>query len=247
MLEIGGVGILTAFAAGLISFLSPCVLPLVPGYLSYIAGDTLAGGGSYRSPGRARISTLALSGCFVLGFSTIFVLLGASASVIGQALLRYRYELNVIGGLAIIVFGVLMLDLIKAPALYREFRIGYAPARARPVSAYLLGTAFGFGWTPCIGPVLGAILTVSATSSDASAGLTLLSTYAAGLAVPFLLAAIFTEAFAGRMRQMRILGRALRLLSGIIMILMGMAMVTGTMTTVAYWILDLFPVLLRIG
>ena len=246
MFEIGGVGILTAFAAGLISFLSPCVLPLVPGYLSYIAGDTLAGS-SYRSPGIVRIPALALSGCFVLGFSTIFVLLGASASVIGQALLRYRYELNVIGGLAIILFGVLMLDLIKAPSLYREFRIGYAPGRVRSLSAYLLGTAFGFGWTPCIGPVLGAILTVSATSTDASAGLALLSTYAAGLAVPFLLAAIFTEAFAGRMRQMRILGRALRLFSGVIMILMGVAMVSGSMTTVAFWILDLVPILQRIG
>jgi cytochrome c-type biogenesis protein len=246
MLEIGGVGILTAFLAGLISFLSPCVLPLVPGYLSYIAGDTLAKEPSH-VPGHARVPALVLSSCFVLGFSTIFVLLGASATVIGQALLRYRFELNLFGGLAIIAFGILMLDLIRAPALYRELRIGYAPERARPLSAYLLGTAFGFGWTPCIGPVLGAILTVSATSPDASTGLALLSTYAAGLGVPFLLAAIFTEAFAGRMRSMRILGRAFRRLAGVIMILMGMAMVTGTMTTLAYWILDLFPVLQRIG
>ena len=246
MLEIGGIGILTAFAAGLISFLSPCVLPLVPGYVSYIAGDTV-GEASRRSAGMARASALALSGCFVLGFSSVFVLLGAGATALGQALLRYRYELNLLGGLAIIVFGVLMLDLIKAPVLYREFRVSYGPERAKPLSAYLLGTAFGFGWTPCIGPVLGAILTVSATSPNASAGLALLFTYAAGLAVPFLLAAFFTEAFAARMRQMRILGRALRVFAGAVMILMGTAMITGTMTTMAYWILELFPVLQRIG
>lgn len=178
MLEIGGIGLLTAFAAGLISFLSPCVLPLVPGYVSYIAGDTVSAGSS-RSRGALRISTVALSGCFVLGFSSIFLLLGASASALGRA--------------------------------------------------------------------LGAILTVSATSPDAAAGLALLATYAAGLAVPFLLAAFFTGAFAARMGQMRILGRALRVVTAGIMILMGMAMITGTMTTLNYWILDLLPVLQRIG
>jgi len=246
MLEIGGVGILTAFAAGLMSFLSPCVLPLVPGYVSYIAGDTLAGGSS-RSVRYRRLSSLVMSGCFVLGFSTIFVLLGASASAVGRALLHYRYELNIVGGAAITAFGILMLDLIKAPLLYRELRFAYAPEQARPLSAYLLGTAFGFGWTPCIGPVLGAILTISATLPNASTGLILLSIYAAGLGIPFVLAAAFTGIFAARMRQMRFLGRALRRTAGLVMILMGVAMITGRMTVVAYWIIDLFPILQRIG
>ena len=159
MPEISNIGLLTAFLAGVISFLSPCVLPLVPGYVSYISGRsvtdrTTAGTVAIRLP------AVGLSVFFVLGFSTIFILLGASATALGQLLLAYRFELNIIGGSIVIVFGLFMLGLIRSSWLQREFRLNTSIPGGRPTSAYVLGLAFGFGWTPCIGPILGAILTL---------------------------------------------------------------------------------------
>lgn len=184
MFEISNIGILTAFAAGAISFLSPCVLPLVPGYISYIAG-TSAGSGEPLRPSGGRLSTMLLSVLFVLGFSTIFVALGASATAISGLLLAYRYETNIVGGAIIIVFGVFTTGLVRLPWMERDVRFHGKVRGGRPLGAYLLGLAFGFGWTPCIGPVLGAILTVSALSATASDGIALLSIYSIGLGLPF--------------------------------------------------------------
>ncbi|MBA3520493.1 MAG: cytochrome c biogenesis protein CcdA, partial [Rhizobiales bacterium] len=161
------------------------VLPLVPGYISYVAGNTAVDEGS-RSLG-GRLSTLLLGVFFVLGFSTIFISLGASATAISRILLWYRYEANILGGALIILFGVFMTGLVRLPWLQRDFRFHGDLKGGRPLGAYVLGLAFGFGWTPCIGPVLGAILTVSALSSTASSGIALLGIYSLGLAVPFLL------------------------------------------------------------
>lgn len=246
MFEISNIGILTALAAGAISFLSPCVLPLVPGYISYVAGNAAVAGGPSQAIS-SRLSALLLSTWFVLGFSTVFVALGASATAISRLLLSYRYETNILGGAIIIVFGLFMTGLVWLPWLQREFRFHGNLPGGRPLGAYILGLAFGFGWTPCIGPVLGAILTVSALSSTASNGIALLSIYSVGLGVPFLLSALFTEGLAKRLKGMKRTGRLLQIAAGVIMVAMGVAMMTGTMSTFSFWLLEQFPILTKIG
>ncbi len=246
-MEAGAVGLAAAFAAGLISFVSPCVLPLVPAYVSFIAGQPLAGKRSRPDAGE-RLAALTLSAFFVLGFSAVFVSLGASATFLGRLLLQYRYEANIIGGAIVIVFGLLMLGMTRAmPWLMRDFRFHPRLSGGRPLPAFVLGIAFGFGWTPCIGPVLGAILTVSAVQTSALGGAGLLATYAAGLGIPFLLTAVFTRELAGRLRDLGRLGAALQIVAGLILILMGVAMMTGQLSRFGFWLLETFPVFQRIG
>lgn len=245
MLEISGVGIFTAFAAGLISFLSPCVLPLVPGYVSYIAGSTAAERDRSVTPGTAKILVLGI--CFVMGFSTIFVALGASAAGLSRILLAYRTETNVIGGVIVIFFGILTTGVVRVSWLQNDFRFHSRASGGRRFSAYLLGLAFGFGWTPCIGPVLGAILTVSAVSATISDGILLLGLYSLGLGVPFLLSAVFTSRAAGALKRMRRTGRLLQIAAGGIMVAMGIAMITGTLSNFSFWLLQQFPVFARVG
>lgn len=246
MFEISNIGIVTAFTAGAISFLSPCVLPLVPAYVSYIAGNTTSTHGRYRHA-RNRLPALFLSLCFVLGFSTIFIALGASATALSRLLLAYRDEANLIGGIIVILFGIFMTGIVRLPWLERDVRY-HGPVQAgQPFGAYVLGLAFGFGWTPCIGPVLGAILTVSAVSTTASSGVALLTIYSIGLGLPFLFAALFTEGLASRLKSMRRSGRVLQTAAGVIMIAMGIAMVTGQMSTFAFWLLERFPIFGKIG
>lgn len=245
MPEISNIGVLTALGAGVISFLSPCVLPLVPGYVSYIAG----GAGPGRPVGglALRLPAIGLSACFVLGFSTVFVLLGASATAIGRLLLAYRYELNIIGGGIVIVFGLFLIGLLRPAWMMRDIRVRATAPGGRPLSAYLLGVAFAFGWTPCIGPILGAILTVSAASATVADGVALLAIYSLGLGIPFVLTALFTDAVSRRVKALGWLGRALQLFAGLVMIVMGVAMITGQLSAFSYWLLDAFPVLARIG
>jgi len=246
MSELSGIGIIATFLAGAISFLSPCVLPLVPGYVSYVAG---------RTPGHVesghledgRLSAAALSVCFVVGFSTVFVILGASATALGQMMLTYRYELNIVGGAIIIAFGLFMLGMARLAVLQRDLRIHLAIPGGKPLSAYVLGLAFGFGWTPCIGPILGAILTASAASATVAEGVALLAIYSAGLGVPFLLAALFTDRLTRKIRSIGRLGRRLYQSAGIVMVAMGIAMMTGQLSALSYWLLDVFPILGRIG
>jgi cytochrome c-type biogenesis protein len=247
--DAGSLGIVTVFAAGVVSFLSPCVLPLVPGYLSYIAGSAVGPVelAAHRAVPGARLQLVGLSLCFVLGFSAVFVALGASATWLGQKLLAYRYETNIIGGSIIIVFGLLMTGLVRISWMQRDLRFHGAIGRQGPLGATALGIAFGFGWTPCIGPVLGAILTLSAVSPAISNGTALLAIYALGLGLPFVLAAAFASVFVTRMRHLRRLGRPLQIVAGALMILMGVAMITGWLSTFAFWMLNTFPVFGRIG
>ncbi|QDI74410.1 cytochrome c biogenesis CcdA family protein [Leisingera aquaemixtae] len=242
MADLSLLGMIAALLAGAISFVSPCVLPLVPGYVSYIAGRTTAGDVEV---GRAQ--TLWLSLCFVLGFSTIFMALGASATALGQALLRWRYELNLIGGGIVILFGLFMIGAARIGAMERDFRLHLDIPGGRPTASYVLGLAFGFGWTPCIGPILGAILTASAASATVGQGVALLAIYSAGLGVPFLMVASFTDRLVGRLRGARRVGRRLHQAAGGVMVVMGLAMMTGKLTSLAYWLLDVFPILGRIG
>lgn len=241
MPEISGIGALTVFFAGVVSFVSPCVLPLVPAYVSYVAGQSLD---ALRSNGvaAARLPAVGLSVFFILGFSLVFVALGASATALGRLMLAYRYEATYVGGAVIILFGLYMTGLLRPAWLGRELRFHGAIAGGRPVGAFLLGLAFAFGWTPCIGPVLGTILTLSATSPSAADGVTLLSIYSLGLGVPFLAAAAFTGLFLNWMKPLRRLGRQLQVVAGVVMIFMGVAMITGYISTFSFWLLDAFPV-----
>jgi len=246
MPEISGIGILTAFLAGAISFLSPCVLPLVPGYVSYIAGRSVTGGPGGNAAA-LRLPAVGLSACFILGFSTVFILLGASATALGQLLLAYRYELNFVGGAVVVLFGLFLIGLLRPALFMQEFRFHAALPGGRPFSAYVLGLAFAFGWTPCIGPILGAILTVGAASATVAGGVALLAIYSLGLGVPFLLAALFTDGLAARLKTFGRLGRVLQIAAGLILVLMGIAMMTGQLSAFSYWLLNAFPVLAEIG
>ena len=245
-MELSNIGILTAFAAGLISFLSPCVLPLVPSYISYIAGRSV-GHRTGNGVAIVRAQAVGLSACFVLGFSTIFILLGASATLLGQLFLSYRYELNIVAGVVVIGFGLLTLGVIRPWWLLRDLRFNTSLAGGQPIAAYLLGIAFAFGWTPCIGPILGAILTVSAASATVSNGIALLGIYSLGLGVPFILAAIFTDGLLARLNAFNRVGRTLKAVAGAAMVLMGTAMITGYLTVFSFWLLETFPSLSTIG
>lgn len=244
MTEISSIGILTALVAGLVSFLSPCVLPLVPGYISYVAGQTMENVRG-KEDKQVRRSAVLLSVFFVLGFSTVFVSLGASATALGSLLLTYRYEANLVGGAIVILFGLFLIGLLNLAWFQRDLRFHTNIKGGRPFAAYVLGLAFAFGWTPCVGPVLGAILTVSATS--AGSGIALLSLYSLGLGLPFLLAALFTDAFMNKMKLMRKIGRPLQIAAGVVLIIMGIAMITGQLSVFSYWLLKTFPGLATIG
>lgn len=245
-MSVSGLALLTSFAAGVVSFLSPCVLPLVPGYVSYVAGQTLNPGASQSNLG-INFAALRLSIFFVLGFSTVFVILGASATALGQLFLSYRYEANIIAGAVVIVLGLLMMGLVRWPWLQRDLRIHLNLPGGRPVAAYVLGLAFAFGWTPCIGPVLGTILTTSAVSASVPQGIILLSIYSLGLGIPFLASAIFTERLFGRLRTFGRAGRLLQMGAGGVVVAMGAAMLTGQLTAFSYWLIETFPAFARIG
>ncbi len=241
-----GVGNLGALVAGFVSFLSPCVLPLVPAYVTYIAGDAVDE--ARKRVRHARLATVVLSAFFVLGFSAVFIALGASATAIGRVLLHYKEQANVIAGVVVIFFGALMLGGARwFTFLQRDFRFHIARVAENPVAAFVLGVAFAFGWTPCIGPILGAILTMSAAQSDVGTGIRLLAWYSLGLGLPFVLTALFLGSAVTHLKRLRAMGRYLHWVAGGVMIALGLAMVTGQLTALSYWMLRVFPVLGRIG
>lgn len=210
-----------AFFAGVLSFLSPCVLPLVPTYLAYIGGA-----------GAGRATLLRQAGLFVSGFSLVFIAMGASASALGSVIREQRELLTIAGGLLVILFGLVMLGVIRIPLLYRDTRMQLSAATKTqsPVGALLLGMAFAFGWTPCIGPVLGAILTAAGASGTLATGVGLLTAYAAGLALPFLLAALAIEPFTRASRRLGPLLPWFERGAGVLLLIVGVMLVTGTFT-----------------
>ena len=240
MVDLSLIGITTAFAAGVISFLSPCVLPLVPGYVSFVAGSSLE---DLRDGQAPRLQSLALAVTFVLGFSIVFVALGAGATYLGSLLLTYKYELGIVAGVIVTLFGLHMLGLTPFNLMNSEARFHLDVPGGRTLSALLLGIAFAFGWTPCIGPVLGAILALSASTADVSKGVALLSVYSIGLGLPFLLAALFTGSLLKGMRSLGRVGRRLQQGAGGLLVVMGLLMVTGQLEVIAYSLLETFPAL----
>jgi cytochrome c-type biogenesis protein len=241
------IGLASAFAAGLVSFVSPCVLPLAPAYVSYVAGHALDGPRP-RADAGIRLMAAVMSGYFVFGFCVVFIALGASATAVGRLLLQYRYEANLVGGVVVIVFGLLMMGFTRwAPWSLRSVHFRPRVAGGHPGAAFVLGLAFGFGWTPCIGPILGAILMLSAVQSTVGSGVGYLSAYALGLGVPFLLCAVFMRELAGKLKLLRRSGQALQIAAGVVLVVMGAAMVTGQLSAFAFWLLNTFPVFGRIG
>jgi cytochrome c-type biogenesis protein len=240
------VTILAALFAGMLSFLSPCVLPLVPPYLVYLTGTSLERFADAETELRVRRETLAAALLFVLGFSTVFVALGASASVIGALLRLYSGPLDIIAGIVIIVMGLHFLGLTPIAWLMHEKRV----AVAKPVGlwgAYLMGLAFALGWTPCIGPILAAILAVAASEQTVAKGAGMLAIYSLGLGIPFLLAALAVEPFAAFVARFRAhLGHVEKVMGGLL-VLTGVAFLTGAVGQVSFWLLDTFPVLGKIG
>lgn len=226
-----------AFFAGVLSFLSPCVLPLVPGYLGFITGmslDDLKG-----DPRRSAVLVPALF--FVAGFATIFLLLGASATFLGQFLLRYQDWISRIGGVLIVIFGLHLLGVFRIAPLLRERRFQMKDRPAGRIGAYGAGLVFGAGWTPCIGPVLGALLTYASARATLASGMLLLGGYAAGLAVPFILAALATSAFLDTSRKMRGWIPALEKVSGGVLVVVGVLLVSGTFTWLSTYFIQLTP------
>jgi len=240
------VNILAALFAGLISFLSPCVLPLVPPYLVYLAGTSL----ERLADGNPRIGsqwqTVGAAALFVAGFSTVFITLGASASVFGGLLRAYSYQLSIVAGIAIIAMGLHFLGVFQIAWLARTRRLDVA----RPVGlwgAYAMGLAFAFGWTPCIGPILAAILAVAASEATVTKGAGLLAVYSAGLGIPFMLAAFAIEPFARFLARFRHCLGYVEKAMGALLILTGIAFLTGSITTFSFWLLETFPALGRLG
>ena len=243
------IGILTAFVGGIISFLSPCVLPLVPPYLAYLGGTTLdriSGEEAEIDPRLARY--VFISACFfVLGLATVFVALGMTASALGQVLLQNKVLLGQISGAIIVVLGLHFLRLFRIPMLDRDVRFD-GPARAGGLgTSYVIGVAFAFGWTPCIGPILGTILALAAQEETILSGTLLLAVYSLGLGVPFLIAAAFIGPFLRWARAFRRHMGLVEKVMGALLVLVGGMMITGQFERMAWWLLETFPVLGTIG
>jgi cytochrome c-type biogenesis protein len=232
-------GLVVAFAAGLLSFLSPCVLPLVPSYIGFLTGMSLPEMSGRRRAARGHAVL------FVRGFSLVFMLLGASATALGRALNYYQVWLQRIGGVLIIAFGLVCLGVIKVGFLNQEHRLQMEHKPMGYLGSALVGMAFAAGWTPCIGPVLGGILGLAATSQDLGRGMLLLAVYSAGLAVPFLLAAVALESFLNWFQRFRRYLPWVMRITGILLIFVGVLMVTGEFTRLAGWLQQFTPSFIR--
>jgi cytochrome c-type biogenesis protein len=236
-----------AALGGLVSFLSPCVLPLVPPYLCYMAGVSLGQLTAADGQGVARRRVVLSAGSFVLGFTTVFVILGAAASAIGQLVRTHLDVLSVVGGIIIILMGLHFLGVFRIAFLDREARFNARTQPPGPVGSYVMGLAFAFGWTPCIGPVLAAILAVAGTEETVLRGASLLAAYSLGLGIPFLIAALFAGSFMRFMARFRAYLGAVEKTMGGLLVLTGFLFITGRMSDMAYWLLETFPVLGTIG
>jgi cytochrome c-type biogenesis protein len=242
------VGYAGAALAGMLSFLSPCVLPLVIPYLGFLGGVTLRaapGGAVAEAPDRGRVLLAALF--FVLGFATVFTLLGATASALSQLLAEYLDTLAIIAGIVLILFGLHVAGLLRIGALNYEKRLQAKDKPVSPLGAYVVGLAFAFGWTPCVGPVLAGILTIAAAGDSVAEGALLLFTYALGIGIPFLLAAAFVMPFLRFVTRFRRHYRTVELLAGGLLVVTGVLVLTGSFQEIGAWMLDRWPELGRFG
>lgn len=235
------IGLLAAFGAGMLSFLSPCVLPIIPGYLSFMTGLTIA---ELSDENRSLREVLVPALLFVGGFSVVFISFGASASVIGQFLIDYRALLEKIAGVTLVAFGVLLLGVIKVPWLYGEARFDLERTRKfGRGAAFAMGMAFAAGWTPCVGPILGSILALAGASGSVGTGALLLLAYSLGLGVPFVLVAVLFGRMSGMLRWMSRHALALSRISGGILIALGVLIFAGRMSVLGAWLTNALPFL----
>jgi cytochrome c-type biogenesis protein len=234
-----------AFVAGLLSFASPCVLPLVPPYLAYMGGVSIEELRAERPT--LRLTVLGAALCFVAGFATVFVALGATASLIGQAVGAHLTWLGYIAGVLVALMGLHFLHVIRIPLLDRTARVGVVTKPAGLAGAYVIGLSFGFGWSPCVGPVLAAILLMAGASDSAGEGARLLFVYSLGIGVPFLVAAAFADGFMRWSARFRSRMAAIEKAMGALLVITGVLIFTGQMPAIANWLIDVFPALGRIG
>ena len=233
-----------ALVAGLLSFLSPCVLPIVPPYLAYMSGVSVA---DLQTGAKASRKALVTALFFVLGLSTVFLFLGFAASAFGTFFLANQQVFNYVAGAVVIVFGLHFIGLITIPFLNREARLDAGDQGGSALGAYVLGLAFAFGWTPCIGPQLGMILSLAATETTVARGTMLLAVYAAGLGIPFLAVAAFFPRMQGLMGWMKRHMKLIERIMGGLLILIGILMVTGAFSALSWWLLETFPALSALG
>jgi cytochrome c-type biogenesis protein len=240
------VSIPAALIAGLVSFLSPCVLPLVPPYLIYLTGATIEHLENEETVPSSQRAVMMSAVLFVLGFSTVFVALGASASLVGTLIRAWSAELSIVAGVVIIAMGLHFLGLTRIGLLMREGRLPI-PKPVGLWGAYVMGLAFAFGWTPCIGPILAAILSVAAAEATVAKGAGLLAVYSAGLGIPFLIAAFMVEQFSALFSHMKRHLANVERAMGVLMILTGVGFLTGAVSSVSIWLLETFPSLQNFG
>jgi cytochrome c-type biogenesis protein len=256
-MDTGNISYFAAFLGGLISFLSPCVLPLVPAYLSYMAGTTFEALSSEDED----VTRRALVGSFgfVLGFSTVFVALGATASAISPLILANKVVIGYVAGSVIVILGLHYMGLFRIRLLDREMRL--MPATLGPsgaddsapspvmqaVGPYTIGLAFGFGWTPCIGPILATILSIAASRDDLGFGVSLLSVYSLGLGLPFIVAALGIRSFLGFSARFKRHMHKVEIAAGLLLVGTGLLIFFGSLETIAYWLIDAFPGLAKLG
>lgn len=237
-----------ALGGGILSFLSPCVLPLVPAYLCFLSGKSLEelSGVKPLEDGAARRVVIAAL-LFIVGFSSVFVVLGASASAISGLLLEYKLILGKIAGVIIIAFGFHFMGFLRLPIINRDLRLHLRNSSASMLSAFILGLAFAFGWTPCIGPILATVLSVAARGESLWYGATLLTVYAAGLGIPFLLAAFLAVPFMRWLRRIRNHFRKIELATGSLLILTGLLFLFNSFELLGFFLLEYIPILGILG
>ena len=232
--------------AGLLSFLSPCVLPIVPGYLCFMAGTSLDKlQVDHDNITKKRVFKFSLS--FVLGFSTVFVVLGASATLLSSVVYEYLDYLRIAGGIIIIIFGIHFMQVIQIPFLNREMRYQIENYRPGIVGSYIIGLSFAFGWTPCIGPILGSVLSIAASSETVTYGVVLLMLYSAGLGIPFLLAAYAINGFMKFLSRIRNYIRSIEIFTGLLLIIFGILILTNRIQELAFFFIKYFPFLTQFG
>ncbi|AQS42124.1 MAG: Cytochrome c-type biogenesis protein CcdA [Candidatus Tokpelaia hoelldobleri] len=238
------------FLAGMLSFITPCVFPLVLPYLCYMAGvsvEDFRGGGEKGQKSRVRVALALSSLCFILGFSLVFIALGAGATAIGGLLRRWQDEITVVAGIVIILMGLNFLGVLRLPFLSREARFQANSAPATRLGAFVMGMAFAFGWTPCMGPILAPVMTLAGARETVGEGAALLAVYSFGLGIPFFLAGLFSAGFMWVLSGLRVhLGRIEKIV-GILLILAGILFLTGGIQDISYWLNEKFPWLQEFG
>jgi cytochrome c-type biogenesis protein len=235
------VNLFVAFAAGIFSFLSPCVLPLIPSYLSFVSGVSLDEMRSDQAPTEVRSRVVVNAIAFIVGFSLVFVSLGASASLLGSLFLDYRNFIRILGGLFILGVGLYLVGLFKISALERYLQFNLKDKPAGYLGSVLVGITFAVAWTPCVGPILGAILALAGTSGEVSRGTLLLTSYAAGLAVPFFLSALAVDSFFQFSQSFRRYIQAIHVMGGVLLVIVGGLLLTDYMTFLNSYVLRFTP------